>query len=130
MTRKSISIPGFAHSSPVPSASVKNGIITAGGMSGVDPETGILPPTLDEQCSNVFRHMRAVMEQAGGSVEDIIKVEVWLPSLADKEALNSQWLDMFPDAQSRPTRQAFPGALDFGAGILIVCNLLGVIDHD
>lgn len=128
MKRTSISVPGFSHSAPVPTACMKNGLVITGGISGLDPSTGRLPEALDEQCKNVFQHMRAVMERAGGSVDDIVKVEVWLPDLSDKTALNREWLAMFPDPESRPTRHAFSGARDFDPNVKIVCNLLAVLD--
>lgn len=127
MTRTSIAIPGFAHTNPVPTGCRKGGVVATGGIIGMDPETGLLPETLEAQCANVFKHLHAVMARAGGSVDDIIKVEVWLADPGDKSALNREWLAMFPDPDSRPTRHAFGGGRDFNPGVFIVCNLLAVI---
>ncbi len=107
---------------------MKNGIVVTGGLSGKDPVTGDMPASLDEQCRNVFQHMRAVMAAAGGSIDDIVKVEVWLLNLSDKAALNREWVAMFPDPEARPTRHAFSGAGDFDPDVKIVCNLMAVLD--
>jgi enamine deaminase RidA (YjgF/YER057c/UK114 family) len=120
--RNAIYIPGFAHTNPVPAACRKGPLVVSGGISGQDPESGRLPKTLDEQCSNVFRHLRAVMDAAGSSVADIVKVTVWLADTSDREALNREWIAMFPDAADRPTRHVQRGELP--AGVLIAADLL------
>jgi enamine deaminase RidA (YjgF/YER057c/UK114 family) len=126
MRRTSIEIDGFSHENPVPVASRVGPFLFTGVLTGRDPETRDMPADLDTQCRNAFRHVRAVLRAAGGSIDDIAKITVWLVDLRDREALNREWIAMFPDAASRPARQVVAATLDRGALIhLDVVAVLG-----
>src|SRR6185312_5745306 len=103
--RKSINYPGFKHQNPIPNASRIGNILMSSVISGRDPETGTMPPALDAQVANVFKQIRLCVEAAGGTVDDIIKVNFWVKDPATgRTALNGEWSAMFPDADSRPAR--------------------------
>lgn len=124
--RISIYLPGFAHANPIPVASRVGDVLASGVLTGRDPATGLMPPGLDLQCANVFTHVRALMRAAGGSTGNIVKMTFHLADPADREALNREWVAMFPDPQDRPARQATAATLAGGA--LIHCDLLAVLD--
>jgi 2-iminobutanoate/2-iminopropanoate deaminase len=65
-----------------------------------------LPSDLDGQCTNMFANIRQLAERAGGSSQDIIRLTVWLADLDDRNALNREWLKMYPDPDARPARHA------------------------
>jgi hypothetical protein len=54
-----------------------------------------------------------------------LKLTVRLADYGDRDALNREWLAMFPDPDSRPARQVLAAHLDGGA--LIHCDLLAVL---
>jgi 2-iminobutanoate/2-iminopropanoate deaminase len=103
--RKSVSFPGFSHQNPIPNASRIGNVMMSSVISGVDPGTRNLPPELSKQVANIFAHIRACVEAAGGTVDDIIKINFWMkqPSTG-RAALNDEWVKMFPDPASRPAR--------------------------
>ena len=108
--RKSVHIEGFKHANPIPNASRIGNIVMSGVILGRDTVTGNPAATLEEQCTLMFRYMRETVEAAGGNTEDIIKVSVWLQNSADRNALNAEWTEMFPDPASRPARRpSWPG---------------------
>src|ERR1700716_4212585 len=76
--RKSINYPGFKHENPIPNASRIGSILMSSIISGRDPETSAMPPDLAGQVSNVFKQIKLCVEAAGGSVDDIIKVNFWM----------------------------------------------------
>lgn len=123
--RVSITLPGFSHANPIPTASRIGPFLFSGVLTGRDSQTRELPPTLGEQCANVFAHVRALMDAAGGSSDDIVKMTFWLADYRDRDALNHQWLALFPDASSRPARQAMAATLD--GGCLIQCDLVAIL---
>jgi len=125
MGRTSIELPGFKHANPIPAASRIGPFVATGAITGRDPETGDMPASADEQYANVFGHVRALMAELGGSTDDILKMTFHLADPNDREALNREWLAMFPDATSRPTRQAIAAKLDRGA--VVHCDLLIVL---
>ena len=74
MPRSSIYVGDIAHLSPIPNASRIGNIIVSGLIRGPDPATGKLAPTLEQQCTFMFQHMRQTVEAGGATVEDIVKV--------------------------------------------------------
>ena len=60
-----------------------------------------MPADLPGQVANIFKHIRLCVEAAGGTVDDIVKINFWMkqPSTG-RAALNDQWVKMFPDDQS------------------------------
>ena len=101
--RKSITWPGFKHENPIPNASRIGNILMSSIMSGRDPDTATMPPEAEAQIVNIFRQIRLCVEAAGGSVDDIIKVNFWVKDPAvGRKMLNGPWTKMFPDEKSRP----------------------------
>ncbi len=125
--RKSIYVKGFKHVNPIPNACRIGNIIVSGVINGVDPATGKLPSTMEEQCVLMFGHLRSIVEAGGGSIGDIIKMTVWLKDRSQREALNREWVKMFPDEKTRPARQAMSGTTD--AAVFIQCDFMAVIDN-
>jgi 2-iminobutanoate/2-iminopropanoate deaminase len=123
--RKSVHIEGFKHANPIPNATRIGNIVMSGVILGRDPETEKPAPTLEAQCALVFRYIRETIEAAGGTCEDIIKVTVWLKNPGDREALNTEWIKMFPDPHSRPARHSQPGPAD--GPYFIQCDFMAVL---
>lgn len=123
--RRSIELPGFGHENPIPAASRIGSLLVSGALTGRDPRTREMPASLDEQCANVFGHVRALMDAAGGTTEDIVRLTVHLVDYRDRGGLNREWLAMFPDPGSRPARQVLKADLDGGA--LIHVDVMAVL---
>ncbi|MBR0896742.1 RidA family protein [Bradyrhizobium tropiciagri] len=124
--RCSVNIGEFKHKNPIPNASRIGNIVVSGVILGRDAKSGAMPTSLEEQSVNMFAHMKATIEAAGGGVDDIIKVTVWLQDKSNRGPLNTQWLKMFPDAESRPARHALQ--MDMDAGALVQCDFMAVLD--
>lgn len=110
--RRSIHIGGFGHANPIPAASRIGPFVFSGAVTGRDPATRELPAGLDAQCANLFRHVRAIAEAAGGTTDDIAKMTFWLRDYRDRDALNREWLAMFPDPDSQPARHTLAATFD------------------
>ena len=124
--RKSINYPGFAHQNPIPNASRIGNIVMSSVIGGRDPQTGATPPDLAGQVTNVFKQIRLCVEAAGGTVDDIIKVNFWVKDPAvGRKMLNGEWTKMFPDAESRPARHTL--ALTANNPNHVTCDFVAVI---
>jgi len=123
--RQSVNFPGFAHGNPIPNASRIGNIMMSSVISGVDPGTRNLPPDLDGQVANLFGHIRSAVEAAGGSPDNIIKINFYMKNpAAGRAALNGEWVKMFPDADARPARHTM--ALGPESNALVTCDFTAV----
>jgi 2-iminobutanoate/2-iminopropanoate deaminase len=112
-TRQSVNFPGFAHSNPIPNASRIGNVMMSSVISGVDPGTRNYPAELSGQVANIFKHIRAAIEAAGGTPENIIKITFYVrDQAAGRAALNDEWVKMFPDPASRPARHTLAAGGD------------------
>jgi 2-iminobutanoate/2-iminopropanoate deaminase len=125
-TRTSINVEGFSHKNPIPAACLIGNTLHSGSIQGSDPATGTYGATLEEQCELMLAQVRRIVEAAGGTTGDIIKVTVWMSDRSQRAALNRPWLEMFPDPQSRPARHTMNGDLD--GGKFIECSFVAIIN--
>jgi enamine deaminase RidA (YjgF/YER057c/UK114 family) len=103
--RRSVNFPGFSHQNPIPNASRVGNIVMSSVIGGTNPGTRELPATLEAQVANVFGYIRAAIEAAGGTPGNIVKIDFQVKDPAtQREALNAEWVKMFPDPNSRPAR--------------------------
>jgi 2-iminobutanoate/2-iminopropanoate deaminase len=125
--RESIYIDGFAHTNPIPAAARVGNVVYASSLHGKDPATGEVAPTLDEQVKFLFQHLRRLIEAAGGTTEDIVKVTLWLADRSQRDAINREWIALFPDPESRPARHSIQAELD--GGQLVVCDFVAILNE-
>ena len=103
--RKSINGSRARHENPIPNASRVGNVVMSSVIGGAKPGTRELPASLEEQVANVFAHIRHDVEAAGGSVDEIIKINFWVKDpVSQRAVLNTEWVKMFPDPESRPAR--------------------------
>ena len=123
--RKSVHIGGFKHVNPIPNACRIGNLVMSGVILGRDAD-GRMPESLEAQCANMFAHMKATVEAAGGTTDDVIKMTVWLKDRSQRGPLNAEWLKMFPDETSRPARHTSQASLE--GGQLINCDITALFD--
>lgn len=126
-TRQAIYIDGFNHKNPIPAACRLGPLVESGSVLGIDPATGQVADSIEAQCRFMLSNMRAIVQAAGGGVEHIVKVTVWMKDRSQRPALNVPWLEMFPDAHSRPARHAIH-APELDMGKLIECVFTAYIE--
>ena len=124
--RRSIEVSRVKHVNPIPSACRRGPFVVSGAISGADPDTGKVAADLDAQCRQMFDNVRRIMEAAGGTADDIIKMNVWISDRKLRETMNRYWVEMFPDPHSRPARHTIASG-DFSPPMQIQCDLMAVI---
>jgi 2-iminobutanoate/2-iminopropanoate deaminase len=65
------------------------------------------------------------MAAAGGSLDDIVKVNVTFADITQRARTNAAWVAMFPDPQNRPSRHSTQAVLDNGK--LVQCDIVAWI---
>lgn len=123
--REVLELPGLGHSNPIPYAVKIGSMVFTGGISGQDPATGNVPADPEQQVVHAFRNMRAVIEKAGGTTDDIAKVTVYLKDMALRQLVNAEWVKMFPDEHNRPVRHTLPSDSPTNPGIQL--EMIGVL---
>jgi 2-iminobutanoate/2-iminopropanoate deaminase len=96
---------------------VKSGhLIYTSGQIPIDPATGlIVPGGIREQSIQVLENLKAVLEEAGSTLDDAIKTTVFLADMADFPEFNTIYSEYFGEdnAPARSTVQV--AALPIGA---------------
>ncbi len=123
--RTSVYVKEITHANPIPAASRVGNMVMSGIINGYEPGTHKLPATLEEQARNMFGHVKRIVEAAGGTTDDILKITVWMADRSQRDALNKEWVAMFPDEASRPARHTMQSALERGS--LVQCDFVAVI---
>jgi enamine deaminase RidA (YjgF/YER057c/UK114 family) len=124
--RRSFEVPGIEHENPIPAATRIGSLIMSSGIFPRDPATGKAPDGLEEQCAVLFVNIRRVVECAGGTTEDIIKITLWAKDRRAKALVNKEWLAMFPDPHSRPARHTIVYD-ELPGNMMIQCELTAVV---
>lgn len=87
-------------------------------LSGFGPVENmqVVGTTIEEQTDWTMRAMQAVLESEGVTWEDVVRVNVFLLNLADRDRFNAAYMQYFKGP--RPTRRLI-GAGDLFMGILL-----------
>ena len=102
--RRTIDLEGIQHRAPIPMAAVVDNLLATSAIFGADRRTGDVPETAEEEIACLFDNIRAVLDAAGGSCDDILRMDVLLRENAFRPLINENWVTMFPEDADRPSR--------------------------
>ncbi len=93
---------------PYSQAVIHNGLLYISGQVPIDPETGlIIRGTIEEETGAVLNNVRIIVEEAGASMKDVLKVTCYLADLDDFDRFNNVYKEYFrQDPPARTTLQA------------------------
>jgi len=124
--RRSIEPEGLAHPGlPIPAASRVGPLLATGGIRGVDRATGQMPSDIEAQVRLMFANLKTIVEEGGGDLSAVAKINVWVAAPEHRAALNPVWVEYFPDPASRPARHTL--VYDLPGGMLVQCDALAWI---
>jgi len=117
--RTCIEVKGLTHRDPLPNAArlgdhVFTSVIVPWDLATSEPVVG--EPAQTDQC---FLNMRTVMEEAGGSVEDVVLQWVYLNDFAYQPYMVDVYLEAWPVGQYQAARKTF--RYPMGGQIQIQC---------
>lgn len=76
------------------------------GQVPIDPDSGeVVGESIDPQTRQTLDNVRAVLEAAGASLSDVIKVQVFLIDADDFPGLDAAYAEVMPEPY--PARSAF-----------------------
>ncbi len=80
---------------------IANGFVYSSGQIPVDPATGEIPETIEEQAAQSCKNVGAILEAAGSSYDKVIKTTCFLADMGDFAAFNEVYAQYFT---SKPAR--------------------------
>ena len=93
------------------------------GQGPTDPETGaVAGTTIEEQTARVLENIKAILEEAGATMADVVKVTAHLSDLSLFDRYNSVYATYFPDP--KPVRTTVGSQLP---GILVEIDAIAYL---
>ncbi len=75
-----------------------NGLIYTSGVIGVNPATGEVGATIEEQTTQVFENLKGLLTDAGSSLDQAIKTTVFIKNMDDFGKVNEIYSTYFTGA--------------------------------
>ena len=103
---------------PYSQAVEADGTLYASGQLPVNPATGTMPESIEEQTRQSLANLNAILTEAGYSFADVVKTTVLLADIADFKVMNGVYAEHF--SQPFPARVCYQvAALPLGAKVEI-----------
>jgi 2-iminobutanoate/2-iminopropanoate deaminase len=94
---------------PYSQAIVVDGWVFCSGQIPLDPATGeLVGETIDEQTDQALRNLAEVLDEAGSSLQHVVKTTVFLADMNDFARMNKVYEEHF--GEHRPARAAIQAA--------------------
>jgi 2-iminobutanoate/2-iminopropanoate deaminase len=106
-----------------PGVRVGNLLWTA-GSTGSNPETGETSDDIQEQTRQTLENLKKVVEEAGSSFANAIKVNIYLTDISDRPAVNEIYKEYFP---TNPPGRTCIGGAGFDGNTRIEIEMVVVI---
>ena len=80
-------------------------IILVSGQLPINPETSEMPETIKEQTEQSLKNLKAIVEEAGGTMASVLKTTVYLDDIKEFGDMNEVYETFFQEPY--PARAAF-----------------------
>ena len=78
------------------------------GQLGIDPSSGEIPESFEDQAKNVMNNIKAILETAGFGFDNVVKTTIFLADMADFAKINEIYGACFPN--HKPARSCIQAA--------------------
>jgi 2-iminobutanoate/2-iminopropanoate deaminase len=77
---------------------ISNGFVFVAGQGPINPQTNQMElGDIRSETRRVLQNIRAILEAAGSSLKDAVRMGVFLADLGDFQAMNEVFREFFPD---------------------------------
>ncbi|SKA72345.1 RidA family protein [Desulfobaculum bizertense] len=80
---------------PYSQAVIKDSTLFISGQLPVDPKTGELVEGIEAQARQSLTNVKAILEEAGSSLEKVVRTGVFMKDLKDFAAMNAVYAEFF-----------------------------------
>ncbi|MBV8206672.1 MAG: RidA family protein, partial [Acidobacteria bacterium] len=95
MARKYINLPGHDPKLPFSDGVLIGDTLYLSGRIGIDPKTGQAPLDLDQEIKYLLDGVKAVLNAAGMTMDDLVYVQVYCPNLSLFDHFNAAYRTYF-----------------------------------
>lgn len=74
-----------------------DGFVFTSGVIPVNPQTGEIPATVEEQANQAFSNLRNLIEASGNSISQVIKTTVFIKEMNDFGKINEIYAQYFTE---------------------------------
>ena len=124
---RDVVVPAGVTPSPIlsPGIRVSGDLLWTAGHVGRNAETGETTDDIKEQTRNTLNNLKRVLEAGGSSLENVVKVNIYLVNIKDRPAVNEVYQEFFP--KNPPGRTCFGGA-EFDGNVLIEVECVAAVN--
>ena len=102
-----------------------NGFVFTAGQIALDAKTGkLVDGGIEAQTREVLENLKAILEAAGSSMDQVVKATVFLKNMADFAAMNEVYEEYL--SRSRPARSTVAVA-ELPRGALIEIDIVALV---
>jgi 2-iminobutanoate/2-iminopropanoate deaminase len=76
---------------------VANGFLFTSGQLPIHPITGEVPSSIEEQTVQVLDNLKAIIEAAGTTMDNVVKCTVYIQNMSDFAVMNQIYSTYFPN---------------------------------
>jgi len=106
-----------------PATAVGDLVFTSGQIAYDAKEGKVVGDDITAQTHKALNNLKAVLEASGSSLENTLRITVYLKNPADFPAMNKVYAQYFPG--NKPARTTVPG-VEWGPGVLIEVDAIAV----
>ena len=108
---------------PYSQGHIVNGLIYTSGQIPVNPANGMIKETIEEQTEQSCLNVKAILEEAGCSLEDVFKTTCFLSDMKNFSAFNEIYSKFFV---SKPSRSCV-AVRELPKGVLCEIEVIAVL---
>lgn len=99
---------------------ISNGFVFVSGQGAINPKTKkIEHGDIRSETRRTLQNVKAILEAAGSSMKDVVRVGIFLANMKDFAAMNKVYAEFFP--KGPPARTTVGAALASGIKVEIDC---------
>lgn len=106
---------------PYSQAIIVDNLIFCSGQIGIDPKTGELKKTLEDQTIQIMENLRAILKEAKSNFDQVLKTTIYLVNIEDFSKVNEIYSQYFP--KIKPARSTIV-VKDLPKGALVEIEMI------
>ncbi len=83
-----------------------NDILYLSGQLPIDPDTGTIPPSIDEQVDVALKNVEQIISEAGSSKNKILQMRLYISDISLWDRVNTRYEAFF--GKHKPVRSVIP----------------------